>query len=129
MLLRIFTFAFVFLFHTCAAYKLDNPHFLGRNALTEPFNLFKDAPVHTSPLIRDDHQLLKRSRFRAFLDISDLNAPATNMDAEDSEIIRDAFAVARSLGIAMLRLQQNDPRYQAAFGDLDGEMYNIVMRK
>lgn len=128
MLLNIFAFAFLSIFQTCLAYKLDNPRFLARNALVKTFDIFGSS--HVVPRdAHDEHQLAKRARILGFVEIHEDNTAHSTMSLSDQQDVRDAFAVARSLGIAMLRLQRNDPRYQAAFGDLDGEMYDIVMRK
>lgn len=51
------------------------------------------------------------------------------MSPEDSAIITRSFRIARQMGLAMLQLRPDDPRYQRGFGDFTGELHTAVMRE
>jgi hypothetical protein len=78
----------------------------------------------------EDFKLMPRAlagpRTQEYIDTTRRPTP---MSAADSEIITEAFAFARQLGVAMLRLGADDPRYQQGFGDFRGDLHSVVMRE
>jgi hypothetical protein len=106
------------------AYKLDNTQWIDRHVLRNSSRGFPGM----SPRYSDNtNKLVARSRFDGFVHIEDGKEDYEDMSEADQQDVRDAFAVARVLGIAMLRLQRDDPRYQRGFGDFTGDMYDHVM--
>jgi hypothetical protein len=77
---------------------------------------------------REQPKLVARARELRRLHVFSAN-DVRPMSAEDSAIITRSFQIARQLGLAMLQLEPNDPRYQRGFGDFTGELHTVVMRK
>ncbi|KAF2113681.1 hypothetical protein BDV96DRAFT_647932 [Lophiotrema nucula] len=99
---------------------------LGQILLLLP-SLLQISTSLPTPIPQHGRQSLStRATIGNFFDITDEQNPVS-MRFADEQVIRRTLTIARTLGVAMLRVNPDNALYTRFFGDPDSDVYNTVM--